>query len=215
VAVKNLIAFLTVLVLLSSSAQVNGQAAPERRFEITPYAGYVWSRGYDVLLGNQRGNLNTEAGAMWGVAVSYSLSDELTRIEVLYNRQDTEMTAEFGGDKTAIDDVSIDYLQAGGLFGVERKNAVWFTSLSLGTTRLRIAPAGGRGSDEWRFSIIFGLGAKRYFNDRIGLRAQVRAPYMYVEDTAAFICDEAGCLKSAGGRGIWQFDLSLGLMIRL
>jgi hypothetical protein len=62
---------------------------------------------------------------------------------------------------------------------------------------------------------MFGLGGKYYFNDRLGLRVQARAPYMFVEDSAKFYCDDTGCLKSAGGRGIWQFDLSLGLVVRL
>ena len=212
---KHPIAIVTVLVVLASAVDVGSQTPSGHRFEITPYAGGVWSRGYDVLLGGQKGNLGTEASAMWGVAVGYSLSDSLAQIEVLYNRQDTEMTAEFAGDKTKIDDVSVEYLQVGGLLGVERNRVVWFTGFSLGTTRLRISPAEGSGSDEWRFSIIFGFGAKYYFNDRIGLRAQVRAPYMFVEDTASFICGEGGCLKSGGGRGIWQFDLSLGLAVRL
>lgn len=212
---KNSIALLAVSILLTSAADGLSQPSPERRFEITPYAGMSWSRGYTVLLGSRRGEITSESGPMWGVAASYNLSSELTQIEVLYNRQDTDLLVEFGDDKETIDKVSIEYLQAGGLFGVERGQTVWFTSLSLGTTRLRISPADGGGSGEWRFSIILGLGAKRYFNDRIGLRAQVRAPYMWVEDTARFICDDAGCLTSGGGQGIWQFDVSLGLVIRL
>lgn len=207
--------FLGMCLLVAMAGGANGQTYPARRFEVTPYAGYVWSGGYDVLLGSQKGNLSTDAGAMWGLAVGYTVRDSLAQVEVLYNRQDTQMTAEIGGEKTVIDDVSVEYIQVGGVFGTQRGDVVWFTSLSLGTTRLRLSPDPGSGSDEWRFSMIFGFGGKYYFNDRVGLRAQARLPYMFVEDTAKFYCGDAGCLNSAGGRGIWQFDLSLGLMIRL
>jgi hypothetical protein len=207
--------FAGMLVLLALCADAGAETTSGRRFEITPYVGGVWSRGYDVLLGGQIGNLGTKGSVMWGVLASYNIPDSLTQIELLYNRQDTEMTAEFAEKKTNITGVSVEYVQVGGLLGIQRVGTVWFTSFSLGAGHLRLAPLETTGSDAWRFAIIFGLGAKRYFNDRIGLRAQLRAPYMFVQDSASFICSDSGCLKSGGGRGIWQFDLSLGLVVRL
>ncbi len=199
------------LVLLATANAALAQGSSHHRIEITPYGGWVWSSGYDVLLGSQNGQVDIESGAMWGLGAGYSLKDSLTQIEVFYNRQDTEMTIEIGGQKESLTDVAVDYLQIGGSFGTQREGAVWFTSLSLGTTRL--APS--EGDDVWRFSVIFGLGAKRFFNQRVGLKLQGRAPFTWVEDSANFICTDEGCLKSAGGRGIWQFDVSLGLVIVL
>ena len=62
---------------------------------------------------------------------------------------------------------------------------------------------------------MLGLGAKYPINERFGVRFQARAPYMFVKDSANFICGPNGCLNSGGGRGIWQFDLSVGLIIIL
>ena len=68
-------------------------------FEITPYGGWVWTRGYDVLLGGQRGNLDTRASVVWGVTLGYSLRDSLTQIEVIYSRQDTDLYFELWGKR--------------------------------------------------------------------------------------------------------------------
>ena len=210
---KAAISSLCVIVILVSSAGVHAQDSANRRFEIVPYGGAAWSRGYDVLLGAQKGNLDIKDSAMWGVALDYAVKDSLTQIEVLYNRQDTDLAFDLDGQKTDITAVSVEYLHVGALLGVERGDVLWYTSFSLGTTRF--APKEGTSGDEWRFSIMFGLGGKYYFNDRLGVRVQARAPYMFVEDSAKFYCGDSGCLNSAGGRGIWQFDLSLGLVVRL
>jgi len=216
---KHRISWVVLLVLLVTTINAfaqdapNTQGAPKHRFEITPYGGAVWTRGYEVLLGAQQGNLDTRESAIWGISVGYSLRDSLTQIEVLYNRQDTDLFFEFSGDESEVTGVSIEHLHVGGLLGVPRGRSVWFTTFSLGTSRW--APKSGDGDDAWRFSLMFGLGAKYPINERFGLRLQVRAPYMFVEDSANFICGPSGCLKSAGGRGIWQFDMSVGLIILL
>ncbi len=201
---------LFVLLILANHAGAQ-PAVPERRFEVTPYGGVVWTGGYDVLLGAQKGKLDTKTSAMWGVAVDYKLKN-FTELEVLYNRQDSEMGFNFSGNTTSIADVSVEYLQAGILFGAPRNDVLLFTSVSAGTTR--VAPRDG-GDDRWRFSIMLGLGAKYFFNERVGLRLQGRAPFIWVNDSSEFICGDAGCLKSGGGSGIWQYDLSLGLVVTL
>jgi hypothetical protein len=199
------------LVLLGTASAAFAQGPSHRRIEITPYGGWVWTSGYDVLLGSQKGQMNLDPAAMWGLGAGYCIKDSLTQIELFYNRQDTKMTIEIGGDKRDLTDVAVDYLQIGGSFGTQREGSVWFTSVSLGT--MRFAPEAGE--DQWRFSMIFGLGAKHYFNRKVGLRLLGRAPFTWVEDSAKFLCTDEGCLKSAGGRGVWQFDVSLGLVIVL
>jgi len=71
------------------------------------------------------------------------------------------------------------------------------------------------GDDAWRFSLMFGLGAKYPINDRFGIRFQARIPYMFVEDSTKYACNESGCLSSAGGHSMWQFDLIVGLIIKM
>jgi len=189
------------------------QTESKHRIEITPYGGYVWTHGYDVLLGGQKGNLDVRESAVWGVTVGYSLRDSLTQIELIYSRQDADVYFEFSGQDTSYGEVSIEHLHVGALLGTASGRTVWFTTLSLGASRW--APKDGEADDAWRFSLIFGLGAKYPISERFGLRFQARLPYMFVEDSAKFACGPSGCLNSAGGRAIWQFDMSVGLIIKL
>jgi hypothetical protein len=144
---KTAISSLCVVVILVCSSGVYAQETSKRRFEIVPYGGAAWSRGYDVLLGAQKGNLDVKESAMWGVALDYTVKDSLTQIEVLYNRQDTDLAFDLSGQKTDITGVSVEYLHVGGLLGVQRGDVMWYTSFSLGTTRF--APKEGNSGDEW------------------------------------------------------------------
>lgn len=207
-----LVAVLLSIVLAGSDARA--QAQPDHRLEITPYYGGVWSRGRDVLFGGRVGTLRTEASGMGGVAVDLHVGDDYTWVEVLYNRQVSRMNFELADQSEGIADLAIEYYHVGGVIGVERKRAIWYTSFTLGTTRY--APQEQGYGDEWRFSIGFGLGAKYYFGKRIGLRIQGRAPYTFTGgDQTEFICGDNGCVKNGGGVGLWQFDASVGLIIRL
>jgi opacity protein-like surface antigen len=188
------------------------QAESKHRFEITPYGGVVWTSGYDVLLGGQKGNLDTRTTAVWGMTVGYSLRDSLTQIELIFSHQNADIYFEFSGQEIDYTGVSVDHLQLGALLGTPRGKTVWFTAFSLGTSHW--APK-GEGDDAWRFSFMLGLGAKYPVNDRFGLRLQARFPYMIVQDSSKFVCGPSGCLTSGGGSGMWQFDLSLGLIIKL
>ena len=183
----------------------------KHRFEITPYGGYIWTRGYDVMLGGQKGNLDVRDSADFGVTAGYAVKDSLGQIELIYSHQDADLYFEFNGEETDYGQVSIDHLHLGGLFGVPSGKTVWFTTLSLGASRW--APKDG--DDAWRFSLMFGLGAKYPINDRFGIRFQARIPYMFVEDSTKYACNESGCLSSAGGHSMWQFDLIVGLIIKI
>jgi len=98
--------------------------------------------------------------------------------------------------------------------GVERDRTIWYTSLSLGTTRFN--PDDEDSGEDWRFSMMFGLGAKYSLTKRLGLRFQARFPWTYMGgDGSEIICGEIGCMKSSGGLGLWQFDLSVGVVIAL
>jgi hypothetical protein len=201
---------MTVATALAQDAPAT-EAKSKRRFEITPYGGWVWTRGYDVLLGGQNGTLDTRESAVFGVTAGYAIRDSLTQIELIYSHQDADVFFDFSGEEADYGKVAIDHLHLGGLLGTSKGGTVWFTTFSLGTSRW----APDEGDEQWRFSLMLGLGAKYPINDRFGLRFQARIPYMFVDDNANQICNESGCLKSAGGNTVWQFDLSVGLIIRL
>jgi hypothetical protein len=163
------------------------------------------------MLGGQKGSLDTRESMDFGVTVGYAVRDSLAQVELIYSHQDSDVFFEFSGEEVDYGQVAIDHLHIGGLFGVPSGKATWFTTLSLGTSRW--APEDG--DDAWRFSLMFGLGAKYPISDRFGLRFQARIPYMFVEDSAKYACNESGCLSSAGGKSMWQFDLIVGLIFKL
>ncbi|MEJ2720918.1 MAG: hypothetical protein P8181_07225 [bacterium] len=203
-----------VLVLVPLGHDAAAQDGRDHKFEVIPYFGGVWSRGRDVLYGGRVGTLRTDSAVMGGVAVDYRLATQYTWLEFLYSRENTKMKFELAEQTEDIGDVGIEYYQIGGVFGVERKHAVWYTVFSLGATRY--AGKETLSGDEWRFSIGFGLGAKYYFNERIGLRIQFQGPYTFTGgDQTEFICLADECVKNGGGRGLWQFNTSVGLIVRL
>jgi hypothetical protein len=205
---------ITVLILIPLGDAAMAQTVVEHKLEITPYLGYVWSRGRDVLYGGRVGTLLTNSAAMGGVAVDYHVGTQYTWLEFFYNRENTTMKFELADQSEEIADVAIEYFQFGGIFGVERKRAIWYTSFTLGTTRYSAKE--DTSDDEWRFSIGVGLGAKIYFSKRFGLRIQGQAPYTFTGgDQTDFICGDDGCVKNGGGRGLWQFNVSAGLIICL
>lgn len=202
----------TLIVLLSgTTAMAEGRLG--RKYEIVPYGGMVWSRGYDVLLGGRKGTLKTDKSGMAGVIFDVSVGDKGARLELIYDRQDTEMYVDFSGERTHISDMVIEYYHIGALWGVDSEKSRVFTSFSLGATHFNPKEEGV--NSDWYFSIMLGFGLDYYFSERFGLRFLGRLPYTLLGWQDEFICIEEGCLKSAGGRGMWQFDLSLGLIIGL
>jgi len=214
VIVLKKIFIITILVCIPFADCAMAQAGGEHKWEIVPYWGYVWSRGRDVLYGGRVGTLVTNSAMMGGVAVDYQVGSQYTWLEFFYSRENTTMKFELAGGEEEIADVGIEYYQFGGVFGVERKRAVWYTSFTLGATSYSAKEE--LSDDEWRFSIGLGLGAKIYFGERFGLRIQGQAPYTFTGgDQTDFICGDDGCVKNGGGRGLWQFNLSAGLIICL
>jgi hypothetical protein len=202
------------LVSITFGYDAAAQGKLDYKFEIVPYVGGVWSRGRDVLYGGRVGTLRTNSAAMGGIAVDYHVGTQYTWLELFYNREDTRMKFELADQSEDIADVAIEYFQFGGVFGVERKRAIWYTIFTLGTTRYSAKDESS--GDEWRFSIGIGLGAKIYFSERFGLRIQGQAPYTFTGgDQTDFICGDKGCVKNGGGRGLWQFNASVGLIICL
>ncbi len=171
----------------------------------------MWSSGQNVLYGGQSGRLKTDSSPFWGIAVDYDLKKQATQIELMYTRQETKYNFELNGEKTFLSDVSIDYMHVAFILGGDESKRFWYTSLSLGATHY--GPKAEDSNDEWKFSFGFGLGMKYYLGERFMLRFQGRAPYTVIGNRDDYICNDDGCVKSAGGNGAWQYELSLGLGI--
>ena len=131
---------------------------------------------------------------------------------LLWQRQDTKLEFKPNtGLKQDLGDASVEYYHVGAVYGVLRDKVMPYTSFSLGATRAALSGAG----DSWKFSIMFGLGAKYYINERIGLRAAARLPFVFLNGGFGFTVGTGGAGLTAGGTGMIAGDLSLGLIIAL
>jgi hypothetical protein len=202
-----LILFLLVLATLTSAGHA-------RKFEITPLVNYAWTSkmaayGYDT-----SGDLDIGNSASWGFAVDIDLHQE-GQVELLYTRQDSylEFLTYPGGIQRWKGDLAVEYYQIGGLYRRPVESIEPYFLLTLGATRF--APKEKQFPDEWKFSVIMGLGAKVWVSDRVGLRFQARMLMPMLWSSAGFWCGTGGCgIGYGGGSAMLQGDLGVGLTFR-
>ena len=125
--------------------------------------------------------------------------------------QDTnvEVRPQFG-TKQDTGDIAIEYWQIGGVGGVKRGNVLPFGMVTLGATRF-VVDTETISDDTWKFSMIFGFGAKVYMSDKIGLRFQGQFPISFTSGGLAVGTGGLGLF----GTGITQFSVQAGLIIAL
>jgi hypothetical protein len=195
-------------------------AAPawaQHRAEITPFVGYVFGNSVSTGIGKVgiAGDMN------YGVLLDVNVRPG-GQIELSYARQDTKFTLDtFAGIKRDLTDVAVNYFQIGGLGYVAQGQAQPFMSFTLGATwydpkQNTIDDGAGntiRVDDEWRFSMILGLGAKYFASDRLGLRVQGRLYATFLDTGGGVFCGFGGCSLGLFGAGVIQGDFSGGVTI--
>ena len=82
----------------------------------------------------------------------------------------------------------------------------------LGATRL--IPGLADTDSELRFAAGLSLGAKVLATGRVGFRFEARAFYTVVDSGGAVYCQGGTCLFRFSGSGIWQGDVTAGLVLR-
>jgi opacity protein-like surface antigen len=189
-----------------------GTQQQQHRIEILGYGGYMWTGSLDAWYGSYSGELDVKDSGFWGIEADINVRPG-AQLVLGYSRQDSKMTFGYNSAKLAEGDVAIEYWQIGGMSGVQKGKVMPFGMFTLGGTRV-IPNWGGADSDDvWKFSIVFGLGAKIYLNEKIGLRIQGRMPWTIVDGGAYMGCGGGGCYTSFGGSGIIQGDVSGGLFV--
>ena len=189
-----------------------GTQAQQHRIEILGYGGYVWSGSIDAWYGAYSGELDVKDSGFWGIEADINVRPG-AQLVLGYSRQDSKITFGYDSAKLAEGNVAIEYWQIGGMSGVQKGKVMPFGMFTLGGTRVIPDWDGVESDDVWKFSIVFGLGAKIYINEKIGLRIQGRMPWTVVDGGAYMGCGTGGCYSSFGGSGIVQGDVSGGLFI--
>jgi hypothetical protein len=174
--------------------------------QIAPFAGYqfggsVWSEILDR-------KYSFQSGLDYGGTIDIALS-ESWRFEVLYLRQETSL------ESAGIEGPSFDMTIERYMVGIEEEKGEGsvkvFGTILAGATRF--VPGFEDAGSELYFSAGLSLGVKSFFTRNVGLRLEGRAFYTVVDGGGEAFCGAGQCFFSFSGSGIWQGDVSGGLIL--
>ena len=188
------------------------QSAVGQNVEITPLGGWQFGGGVST----RDGELDIQGAPSFGIAVDIQVRGDMGQVELVYSRQQTELDLrdQATGVRTTLFDMTVQYLQAGGLFQVRRGRTYPFVTLTLGATNFN--PDGPGVSSEWRFSGIFGAGAKVFLSDQIGVRLQSRLLFTSMDTGSSLFCSQpGGCSVGLYGAAMAQAEFTAGLIFAL
>jgi hypothetical protein len=175
------------------------------RLDIIPMGGYVWTLSQSASYNLNSGDIDLKSGGYYGIAVDiYAMP--FMQVRLLYRRQDTQLTFKRGGITEDLGDMAVEYWHIGAIKGMQKGKVLPFSGISLGGTRFA-----AESEDNWKFSMIFSLGAKIHLNDKLGVMVAGQMPFSF---TGAFVGVGTGGV-SVGGTGIAQFDVTAGLVLTL
>ncbi|MCH7549697.1 MAG: hypothetical protein IH969_09230, partial [Candidatus Krumholzibacteriota bacterium] len=162
----------------TSTSGSGSQQAPPPRVDIIPMYGYVWTVSQSATYNLNSGDFDFKSSDFWGVALDiYKVP--VMQVRLLYRRQNTQLTIKQFGVVQDIGDVAVEYWHIGAVKGLEQNNVKPFGALTLGATRY-VYDSG----DEWKFSLILGLGAKIRLNEKLGIMLSGNMPFTF---TNAFL----------------------------
>lgn len=192
------------------AASRTSSAGTEHKIEVIPLGGYAWTMSMDVYYGLVAGELDIKDAGYYGVAVDVNLAPaayKTAQLRLLYRRSDSEVEFRSVSLRGSAD-AAVEYWHIGGLGGVRKGNALPYTTISLGGTRF---VAGD--TDEWKFSMIFGLGVKVYTSPKVGLMIQGNWPITFTDSWGGVTIGTGGAGVAIGGTGVSQLDVGGGLII--
>jgi hypothetical protein len=225
-----LVALLLVVGVTSADAQSRGGSAgtiaytdiPVHKIEINAFYGYMWTWSRSVSYNLNSSSVDLKSTGYYGGSLDIVLRPD-TQLTLMFSTQPTDLQIKGGtfGNTTTVGKMDVQYYQIGGLYGVPRGKVFPFTMFTLGATRYHLKDVnvsefpGLVGGDEWKFSMQFGLGAKFYASERLGLRIQGTLPLTFFSSGFGFGCGGGGCGGTVGGTGLAQTGVSGGLFLNL
>src|SRR5262245_28094322 len=166
--------------------------------QLAPFGGFQFGGSVTTTSG---GHASFDAGLDYGATLDIDLNGAW-RVELLYSRQETELPGPF--------EASIERLMAGVVEERWDGPSRFFGVALIGATRF-LPGFSGYGSDAL-FTIGLGLGVKHLFTDHFGVRAEARGFYAITEAGGGLFCS-GGCLFTFTSSGLWQGDVSAGVVL--
>ncbi len=180
------------------------------QIQISGFGGYLISSDVPV----REGELKIKDAPNYGLGLDVKVKSELNAVIFWTISNTSAELRKFTGETEPITDVAIHHFQVGGMYEPNKGKVRPFFALTLGATLFH--PTKNNLSDEWRFSVTFGGGAKIYLSDRFGIKLQARLLVPLQFSGAGFWCGVGGC---GVGVGTWtQFveaDFTGGVFVRL
>ena len=188
--------------------------ASAQMFEITPFAGYRFGGSFDVS-SSGFSEVSVEPCLAYGITVGY-IFDETYVLEIMWNRQDTELKGSEGTLTQGVHlfDATFDQYQFNGLIHF-REQEDWFRPfvlIGLGLSHLN--PRGDL-SGSVNFSFGLGGGMKFYLGKHLGIRLQGRYAPTYLSSFTTVYCSLPGaCAVATSGNFIHQGEITGGVFVR-
>jgi opacity protein-like surface antigen len=190
-------------------AERNRYAPRENAFELTPFIGYRWG---GTIFADQTFVFNEDvdvaSSANFGVNFGLPLGDTGMKLELMANRQASQLETERGlfEPNNDVADIDVTYLHAGLQLPFARsRNATPYAIVSAGLANLDPQLRGV--SAENRFSASAGLGVKIPMSDALSVRLEGRGYYTALEeDSGCSVCDYFY------NQDFYQGEVNFGLM---
>ncbi len=182
--------------------------------ELTPIYAYTFSGKADGYYGSSDVVDNPSYGGILDIEV-----DHLSYVELSYIRNDTRLNVRSYGSGaiSGTYDIGVEHYQVGVLREFSEDKLRPYAKVSLGTSRYFAKNSNDR---YWLFSGAIGVGAKFFFNDKVGLRLYTNLMLPMEFAGGGIFCGIGG-----GGGGcstgvtfnvpLVHWDMGAGLIIRL
>ncbi len=197
---------LGALALAAPTAEGQRRSSDTPAIQIAPFVGYQF--GGSIFSETFNRKFSFKSGLNWGGSIDFAIGGTW-RFEAYYSRQDTELQSE--GLAGAAFDVKVERLMVGFQEEKGEGSVKFFGTILFGATRY--TPANSALSSDTRFSAALGLGVKSFFTPNVGLRLESHAFYTSVKSGGGVFCTAGTCIFRYSGSGIWQGDVTAGLII--
>jgi opacity protein-like surface antigen len=212
--------FLVLLILIPTTAFAqrgprdddwrNRRYAPRNNaFELTPFVGYRWGgtifADQTFIFGE---DVDVASSANFGVNLGIPLGDSGMKLELMANRQASELETEGGlfEPENEVADIDVTYLHAGLQFPfAQSRNATPYFIVSAGLANLDPQITGI--SAENRFSASAGVGVKLPISNNLGLRLEGRGYFTALEEE-----DDCTVCDYFYNEDFYQGEVNLGLV---
>jgi opacity protein-like surface antigen len=187
----------------------NDRSRSRETFELAPFVGYRWG---GTIFADQTFAFNRDvdvaSSANFGINFALPLGDSGLKLELMANRQSSELETENGlfEPNNQIADIDVTYLHAGLQIPFARsRNVTPYAVVSAGLANLD--PKINGASDENRFSASAGIGVKIPMSDALSVKIEGRGYYTALEEQ-----NDCTFCNYRYNQDFYQGEVNLGLI---